>query len=291
MKIAADSGSTKTAWCLWNNDKAPVYMETQGMNPIMQDADTIRRTLNTGLRPLLERNGCPDPGEITDVFFYGAGCLPQHCPSVSCLLREFFTHARVEVQSDLIGAARALCGRQPGIACILGTGSNSCLYDGTTVIAHTPPLGFILGDEGSGAVLGRQMVGSMLKGVWPEELKTAFLQRFSLSPADIIERVYRQPMPNRFLASLTPFLYEHRNHPSVHALLIEQFGLFFRRNIIPYARPELPVHFVGSIASVFLDELQEAARQEGCVTGTILASPIRSIQIYHAETVVETPER
>lgn len=282
MKIIADSGSTKTSWCMWNNAQPPVYIETTGINPVVQSADIIDETLRNELLPQLKVYGRIQPEEVTDVFFYGAGCLPEMCPALSRSLAGIFTRAVIEVKSDLLGAARALCGTQSGIACILGTGSNSCLYEQGTIVAHTPALGYILGDEGSGASLGRQLTADLLKGILPAELKMAFLERFGLPPADIIERVYRQPAPNRFLASLTPFLSEHRTHPDIHTLLISQFRSFFRRNIVPYNRPELPVHFVGSIASVFGNELREAARMEGFIVGTVLQSPVQRMQLFHA---------
>ena len=181
------------------------------------------------------------------------------------------------VESDLLGAARALCGRSEGIACILGTGSNSCHYDGTRISANISPLGWILGDEGSGAVLGRRLVGDVLKGEFSPELCEAFTEETGLTRTTIINKVYREPMPNRWLASLVPFLGRHRNDARVRQFLIDEFRRFLRRNVAKYQRLDLPVHFVGGIASSYQDELAEALRLEGMQLGRILKRPIDGI--------------
>ena len=188
----------------------------------------------------------------------------------------------IGIYSDLLGAARALCGHEEGIACVLGTGSNSCLYDGKEIIANVPPLGYILGDEGSSAVLGRRLVGDCLKNQLPESVRNEFLSEYGLTQELILERVYRQPLANRFLASLTPFLSKHRDVPEVHSLLVESFVDFFVRNVKQYRRPWLPIHFVGSIANVFSAELKEAAESLGMEIGLILKSPMEGLIRYHA---------
>ena len=183
----------------------------------------------------------------------------------------------------MLGAARALCGTNPGIACIIGTGSNSCLYDGDKIVANVPPLGYILGDEGSGAVLGRTLVGLLLKGVLPSSLRDKFMEEYGLTTELVIDNVYRQPMPNRFLASLAPFIAEHREEPGIQEMLIQSFRLFFTRNVKMYGHPEMPVNFVGSIAHVFLEELKRAASLEGLKMGKILRSPIAEIAAFHGK--------
>jgi N-acetylglucosamine kinase-like BadF-type ATPase len=180
-----------------------------------------------------------------------------------------------------LGAARALCGHEEGIACVLGTGSNSCLYDGKEIISNIPPLGYILGDEGSSAVLGRRLVGDCLKNQLPEAIRDEFLTEYQLTQEIILEKVYRQPLANRFLASLTPFLSKHREVPEVHKLLVESFTDFFVRNVKQYRRPWLPIHFVGSIANAFAAELKEAAESLGMELGTIMQSPMEGLVRYH----------
>ena len=276
MILVADSGSTKTDWTLSSRGYGIVEVHTSGINPVRDSRDAIFRVVEDELVPHLPQ-GCAPVG----IYFYGAGCMQPYSEQVRQVLEHTFPGADVQVESDLLGAARALCGHQPGIACILGTGANSCLYDGQSIIAHVPPLGFILGDEGSGAVLGRTLLGNLLKGIFPSEMKEEFLAEYDLTEPSIIDRVYRQPQPNRFLASLVPFIASHREHPQAHAMLVESFRQFLSRNVRAYGHAELPVNFVGGIASTFADELTEAAHAEGMAVGRILRSPIQEMAAYH----------
>ena len=194
------------------------------------------------------------------------------------LLKEMFPQARqVEAHSDLLGAARALCGHNYGIASILGTGANSCLYDGRRIIANTPALGYILGDEGSGGVLGKLFLHELYKGVLSEKICSEFEREYGLTMADVIQRVYREPMPNRFLASLAPFIHRHLSDDAVRQIVIRNFRDFFRYNIRPYGLSDMPVSFVGSIAFHFRDQLTEAALAENFRLGKILQSPIEGL--------------
>lgn len=282
--LLADSGSTKTAWRAWQGDEAPCCVETPGINPVQMDTDTIIALLSSRLTDELryEDGSGILPSDVCEIHFYGAGCLPSTIPTVQEALKQVFPRADIHVQSDLLGAARALCGHTKGIACILGTGSNSCLYDGERICAHTPPLGYILGDEGSGAVLGRQLLGDLLKGLLPAHIRDAFSAQYNgLETDQIIEHVYRQPQPNRYLAGFTHFIAAHRDEPSLHRLLTDGFRSFFLRNVTAYARPDLPVHLTGSIAAVFADEVREAAQATGFTVGRIEASPISGMTAYH----------
>jgi N-acetylglucosamine kinase-like BadF-type ATPase len=218
---------------------------------------------------------------ITHIHFYGAGCTPEKAILLKGILLTFFPQAEISVESDLLGAARSLCGKEKGIACILGTGSNSCEYDGEKIVSNVSPLGYILGDEGSGAVLGKRLVGDCLKRQLPEAICQAFLKETRLSPAEIIDKVYRQPQANRFLASLTPFLSAHRETPEIHALLLSCFTDFFRRNVMQYEYQRKEVHFTGSIAWFFKEEVTEAAHALNIRTGKFIKSPIQGLTIYH----------
>ena len=272
MKLIADSGSTKTDWVLTDDNAAIGRYHTQGINPFHQTENDILAILRSELLPQLSH-------KPSAIHFYGSGVRPELEAVMARILKEAFPSATaVEAHSDLLGAARALCGDTEGIACILGTGANSCLYDGRTIVQNTPSLGYILGDEGSGAVLGIKFLNALYKGFIPESVSTDFQNDIKMTQADIIARVYRQPMANRFLASLSPFIKSHLEIPEVRQLVIDNFRAFFRRNIAPYNRPDLPVNFVGSMAFHYADQLLEAATAEGFSVGQILKSPIDGLE-------------
>ena len=201
---------------------------------------------------------------------------------MTSLLQETFPQASVvEAHSDLLGAARALCGHNYGIASILGTGANSCLYDGKDIVQHTPALGYILGDEGSGSVLGKRFIHDLYGGKLSEEIKTVFEKETRLNLAEIIKRVYRQPLANRFLASLSEFIGSHLDDEGVRAVVVDNFVDFLRYHIQPYNRPDLPVSFVGSVAWHYQDELREAADRVNFRLGSILKTPLAGLVRYH----------
>ena len=286
MLLIADSGSTKTDWCLCNQDTIILSIQTQGINPYHQTEEAIEEVLRDELLPQFEAQSSKFEAHVSQpkVIFYGSGCAnATACNRIKEALFKVLGSEDVTVHSDLLGAARALCGHEEGIACVLGTGSNSCLYNGKEITANTPPLGYILGDEGSSAVLGRRLVGDCLKNQLPEAIRDEFLAEYQLTQEIILEKVYRQPLANRFLASLTPFLSKHREVPEVHKLLVESFTDFFVRNVKQYRRPWLPIHFVGSIANAFPGELKEAAESLGMELGSILQSPMEGLIKYHSE--------
>ena len=281
MILIADSGSTKTDWALQSASDSVEFFHTQGINPFHQERSVIAEILRQELLPQLE------PESVSCVCFYGSGVRPEQVPIMVALLQEAFPQAKqVEAQSDLLGAARALCGHNCGIASILGTGANSCLYDGKTIIQNTPALGYILGDEGSGGVLGKHFLHELYKGVLSEKIRSEFEQEYNLTMSDVIQHVYREPMPNRFLASLAPFIHRHLSDDAVSRLVIDNFHDFFRYNIRPYGHPEMPVSFVGSIACHFQDQLAEAAKAEGFCVGKILKSPIEGLIKYHQSNAI-----
>jgi len=281
MKIIADSGSTKTDWLLADGNDIVGRFRTQGINPFHQSEDNILGILQTELLSQLEvRPSTPE------IFFYGSGVRPELEPVMERLLLSVFPAASVEAHGDLLGAARAVCGDRPGIACILGTGANSCLYDGRQIVQNTPPLGYILGDEGSGAVLGLRFLNALYKGFLPSSVVADFQRDMNMEMADVIGRVYRQPLANRFLASLSPFIARHVEVPQMRQLVIDNFRSFFRRNVVQYQSPELEVGFVGSIAYHYADLLREAAAAEGFEVGCILKEPIDALAVYHQCVVI-----
>ena len=280
MKLVVDSGSTKTDWGFFSTVYDLKAIKTQGVNPCHQSEEEIRTIIRQELIPNTQDM---DLAAISQVFYYGAGCATESiCTQMAALLKEFFPNAAITVDSDMLGAARALCGRTEGVTCILGTGSNSCLYDGKSIVDQIPSLGFILGDEGSGAALGRRLIGDCLKRQLPDTVSREFMERYSLTKESIIESVYRKPLPNRFIAGFAPFVYEKRAVPEVHKMIIQCFQEFFTRNVINYHKPWLPVHFVGSLAGSFADELKETADSLGMTIGKIEANPMKGLVDYHA---------
>lgn len=278
MILIADCGSTKIDWCLLDGTDTVKRFNTVGINAVMLTEEEIRERLLAELAQEL------DGMRPESVYFYGAGCISDEvCGNVSRAIDAAIGPcAHIEVHSDLLAAARALCGHYPGIACIMGTGSNSCLYDGAEITDNVSPLGFILGDEGSGAVLGKLFLGDVLKNQIEASLRDAFLSEYGLDRLAVIRRVYREPAANRFLASVTPFLSAHIDHPQVHRLVLGSFRAFFRRNVCQYpGHTELPVNFIGSIAHYFEGVLREAADQCGCRVGTILRSPMEGLVAFH----------
>lgn len=286
MKLIADSGSTKTDWWFEGTTEPTESLCTQGINPFHQDENTIQIILTEELMPQLKR--CCALVNIDAIEFYGAGCtaeksliLKQIIEKVLCKelttessnTAEEVTLPDITVASDLLGAAKALCKDKEGIACILGTGANSCLYDGEKIVQNVSPMGYILGDEGSGAVIGRTFLNELYKGGHSDFIAT-FERETGLTQADVIQKVYREPMANRFLASLSKHIAPHiDDEPWINDMLVECFRAFFRRNVAHYNRPDLAVSFVGSIAFHYKEQLREAANAEGYTIGTIIKAP------------------
>lgn len=277
--LIADSGSTKTDWRIIQDGKETHAIATKGMNPFFQTPSEMETELRSSLLPHL-------PVPLFDaIYFYGAGCTPEKSQVVAQTLQQCIkVKDSIEVHSDLLAAARGLCGHQPGIACILGTGSNSCFFDGTAITANVPALGFILGDEGSGANLGKRLVGDLLKNQLDDELKNKFFRQFNTSMAEVIDKVYRQPFPSRYLASLNVFLEQNRTHEGIHRLLVRAFQDFIERNVMQYSYEKYAMNCIGTIAVVYQPELAEAADRCGVTLGKICKSPTEGLIQYHTET-------
>ena len=276
--VIADSGSTKSDWCVILANTPIKRIGTKGLNPFFQSEEEIQQELTHSLLPQLPE------GTIDSVYFYGAGCTPEKAPTLRRAIADSLPIVgNIKAYSDMLAAARGLCGREAGITCILGTGSNSCFYDGKEIVNHISPLGFILGDEGSGAVLGKLLVGDILKNQLSPAIKEAFLKQFDLTVPEIIDRVYRQPFPNRFLASLSPFIAQHLEEPGIRQLVLGSFIAFLRRNVMQYDYTQYPAHFIGSVAHCYKEILQEAAQETGIRIGKILQSPMEGLIQYHSD--------
>lgn len=279
MNLLADSGSTKTDWSIVENDGRIIkQITTAGTNPFYQSKEGISEEIKAHLVPQLPTT------TFDNLYFYGAGCMGDRIDSVK---RAIGKHLQIindfEVCTDMLAAARSLCGHKPGIACIMGTGSNSCSFDGTNIIRNVSPLGFILGDEGSGAVLGKLLIGDILKNQLPQELRDKFFKQYNITYMDIIGSVYSKPYPNRFLASFAPFLQENIEIKGIRDIVIGNFKSFFKRNVMQYEGYEqYPIHFIGSIAFYHKKELEVAAKELGITIGKIEKSPMKGLIEYHS---------
>ncbi len=280
MILIADSGSTKTEWSLLENFEDIRTQVTSGINPFFHDTSTIIAVLNKEL--LLEKDN------IDAIYFYGAGCNnPEKTKLVKDALVTVFDCTNISVASDLLGAARSLCQHKAGIACILGTGSNSCYYDGVEIVNHVSPLGYILGDEGSGAVLGKKLISDILKNQLPKDLAEKFWESYPTPPTEILNNIYRNPFPNRYLASFTKFLAENITNTSIENIVIEEFTNFITRNLLQYPMIYTSeVNFSGSIAFYFSDQLKKALERNNLQLGTIVKSPMQGLISYHIRKVI-----
>jgi N-acetylglucosamine kinase-like BadF-type ATPase len=278
MILIADSGSTKTSWCLTDKTGLTEYYSTGGLNPFFRSTEDIADELRVKLLPKTKAH-------IDNIFFYGAGIInPEKGEIVKNALLDLFPKAKTEVQSDLLAAARSTLGNEKGIACILGTGSNSCLYNGVEVVEHVPPLGFILGDEGSGAVLGRKLVGDFLKGAMPRNISEIFKNRFKIYYSEFLEGVYKKGKPNQFLAQFVPFISENISDEYCICLVENSFDEFVKRNIFRYSNfQEQTLCFVGSVAYYFQEQLKNVLNKNQLQLKTVLKEPLNGLLKFHTE--------
>ncbi|MBN8718074.1 MAG: N-acetylglucosamine kinase [Sediminibacterium magnilacihabitans] len=276
IKLIADSGATKCEWCLLQQGKKK-SITTQGISPYFLSASQITELLTAELLPKLKQV------VVDEVFFYGTGLANMNNVKIlQSVLKKAFPKAAIEVQNDLLAASRALCGKEKGIACILGTGANSCYYNGKKIVKNSPGLGYILGDEGSGAYLGKKVIQYHLYQTFDEELKARFEKRFAVSNNEILENVYKKPLANRYLASYAIFLAENRGHYMVENIIEDGLNDFFFTHLYKYRESwTLPIHFVGSIAHGFRDVLKELCDTYELELGTILKAPMAGLIAYH----------
>ena len=275
--LIAESSTTRTEWSLIENGQQVDHAFTSGLNPFFMSRREISHSIRLELPPAFFKR------RWSHVYFYGAGCSgPEKNKIVEAsLVAQFKTP--VTVMSDLLGAARGLLVRGPGLACILGTGSNSCFYDGEQIVKNVPALGFILGDEGSGAALGRVFLGDALKGLAPKELTEAFFEKYKVTRAEVLDAVLNNPAATRNLRSYSFFLSEHLDNTYVHDLIAREFRRFFERNVSQYDYKNYPVNFVGSIATTYSEILLEVANDFGATVRKILLSSMPGLVAYHSD--------
>ena len=276
IKLIADSGATKAEWCLLDNNKKKTIF-TQGISPYFLDTNQITELLMKELKPKLKNV------QVDEIYYYGTGCAnPNNARSVKKAVSKVFEKAKVEVNHDLMAAARALCGREKGIACILGTGSNSCYYDGKKIIKNSPGLGYVLGDEGSGAYLGKKVIQYYLYGTFDNDLRARFDAAFTTNTSEILENVYKKPMPNRYLAGFCRFLAENRGHYMIENIIEDGLNDFFFNHLCKYKETwTLPVSFAGGVAFGFQDVLKQLCMSYEFEMGKVMKNPMEWLVEYH----------
>jgi hypothetical protein len=276
LQLIADSGSTKTEWCLIEKNKKNSFT-TQGISPYFLTSHEIETIVRKEVLPKL-KNKIPD-----ELFFYGTGCSnATNVKSVKDAFKRIFVRTKITIDHDLMGAAKALCGHEKGIACILGTGSNSCYYNGKKIVKNSPGLGYVLGDEGSGAYLGKKVIQHYLYGTFDPELMHRFDDKYQTDITQILESVYRQPFPNRYLAGYTTFLSENRGHYMIENIIEDSFNDFFFNHIYKYRESwKLPINFIGSVAYGFKDVLKEMCDSYELQLGKVLKDPMEGLVKYH----------
>lgn len=280
MILIADSGASKTDWRMLDQNGSIEQAQSIGYNPYYQPIEQFDKEVREVLVPQIKH-------PVTKIFYYGTGCSSdKNRKMIRTALERYFTDAHIEVWHDLLAAARALCGEDQGIACILGTGANSCYYDGVRIVENVTSLGYVLGDEGSGAWMGKRIVADYLRKDLPEKLWDHFKKRFPMDRDEILSRVYSQEMPSRFLGSFSHFIFQHLKEPYCYKLVYDGFSEFMEKNVMRYERyNELKVHFVGSVAFYFSDILRQVANDKGITLKNILESPIAGLTLYHNKDI------
>ena len=275
-KLIADSGATKAEWCLIKNGKKKTFF-TQGISPYFLTTAQITDLLEKELKPFLKNV------PVDEIYYYGTGCAnTNNAKSVHKAIQKVFSKAKIEVTHDLMAAARSLCGNEKGISCILGTGSNSCYYDGKKIVKNSPGLGYVLGDEGSGAYLGKKVIQYYLYDTFDYELRGRFDVTYLTTASEILENVYKKPLPNRYLASFTKFLADNRGHYMIENIIEDGLNDFFFNHLCKYKEIwKYPVNFTGGVAFGFQDVLQQLCNSYGFQLGKVMKNPMEGLIRFH----------
>lgn len=280
VTLIADSGATKAEWCLLNNGRKKILF-TQGISPYFLNTSEIAELITKELAVKFKNS------TVDQVYYYGTGCANiENAKSIKKALTKVFPEARVNVNTDLMAAARAVCGSDKGIACILGTGSNSCYYNGKNILKNSPGIGYVLGDEGSGACLGKKVLQYYLYNSFDEDLRARFDAKYVTTASEILENVYKKPLPNKYLASFTLFLAENRGHYMIENIIEDGLNDFFFQHLCKYNEVwKYPVSFVGSVAFGFADVIKELCNSYEFELGKILKNPMQGLIKYHSGEV------
>ncbi|MBS1933945.1 MAG: N-acetylglucosamine kinase [Bacteroidetes bacterium] len=277
MILVADSGSTNTSWCLIDGPREIFYFDTEGYNPYFVNKDYIFQSLTNHLPENIERK------KITNVFFYGAGCFDDKSDIIKNALLQLFPQTKIFAGLDLLGSARSVLGNDPGFVGILGTGTNSCLYDGNKITANIDSLGYLIGDEGSGYYIGKKILGDYIREYMPAPVRKEFFEMYGLTREEIMEKLYSEKLPNRFCAGFTKFISESTSGVSyTHGLVKDAFVDFFDNLVTKYdSYQQYTFNCTGSIGFAFKEILAETASIYKMKTGVILKTPIEGLAKYH----------
>jgi len=277
MKLIIDSGSTKTEWILADKGNTVKRVLTKGYNPYYFDKQMLHNIITEELLPIIGKTA------VTEIFFYGAGCsTPDNKETVKSVLKSFFLSTIIEIEHDLLGAARGLCSRQVGIACIMGTGSNSCFYDGNDILENVRSTGWMFGDKASGVHIGKSFIASFLNDSCPKDLQQLFTETTGYDFGKILSRIYSEPAPNRFFADVSYFVGEHFADPFMENIVRTSFREFFMENVCQYEHHrKVPINCTGSIALVFETTLRNEAEKLGLSIGRIVKSPSEGLITFH----------
>jgi len=278
VTLIADSGATKAEWCLLNNGKKKTLF-TQGISPYFLNTDQIAELVTKELTVKLKNV------TVEHIYYYGTGCSNiDNAKNIKKALTRVFPTAEASVNTDLMGAARAVCGHEKGIACILGTGSNSCYFNGKSIMKNSPGIGYVLGDEGSGAYLGKKVLQYYLYNTFDEDLRARFDAKFVTTGSEILDNVYKKPLPNRYMASFALFLAENRGHYMIENIIEDGLNDFFFQHLCKYNEVwKYPVHFIGSVASGFKDVLEQLCHSYEFDLGTVLKNPMEGLVKFHKD--------
>jgi len=277
MKLIVDAGSTKAEWILLDGETVKSRFQTNGFNPNYSD-----------IRALVETcRGASLPDEIQSILYYGTGCgNEQNCQMIKEVFQNRFPHAEIHVTHDLMAACHALLGHEKGIACILGTGSNACVYDGENITERAVSLGYLVGDEGSGMHIGRELVKAYFYGFMPKDLCKQFDETYHLELKDFIQQLYHQEQPSRYLASFAKFAGEHQKEPFIHELVQNCFESFLKAFVFRFEGCRtMKVSFIGSVAYHFQVILKECLQTHGLMMGEVMAAPMEGLLRYYCAQV------
>ncbi|OAN64325.1 hypothetical protein A8B79_13365 [Balneola sp. EhC07] len=274
--LIADSGSTKTEWVLVNKESKE-FFKSDGLNPYFRTHGQLSEAIKNGVKNSLKNT------QVDEIFFYGSGSGNESRKAIlQNAIRENFPESEIHIESDMLGAAIACFGKKEGVACIMGTGSNSCVYDGEKIVKSIPSLGFVFGDEGSGGYFGKRILNAYYYKTMPEDLRNALEETSDMSLESVLHKIYEEPQANRFVASFSKILGDYRDHPFIKNMVRKGFEAFADKQLGYFEESkEKEIGFVGSIASVYQEILEEVLSERGMDLSIVVRKPLDRLVDFH----------